>query len=579
MKKLYSLGIALLFAFSALGQTSVFINEIHYDNDGSDVGEGVEIAGPAGTDLSTYTLTFYNGNNNAVYNTVALSGIIPDEGGVGYGAIWFAISGIQNGDPDGIALDNNGTLIQFLSYEGAFIAIGGAANGVSSTDIMVGEGGGTAVGESLQLTGTGFDYENFTWADAQASTINLINTGQTFATPVPTLTLVDAPTSGSSVEAGPEDLEPELEFDVKNFTIGEPGTGTQADGYIAWTLHNTTDNITHDSGVLYDLANQPVIVNVMDGDKDYVFTAELKDNTGMTLTNPEATYTLMVETFGYNVVANIAAFRAGVDGLYYHITGEVVVSYIVTENSRNQMYIQDASGGLLIDDPENWIETNVNIGDGIEDLKGELSSFNGVIQIEPTKDIDGVSSNGNTLVPQEISAADFASMGEAYESELIKITNVSFSDAGALFADNTNYNLVDGGTTIVCRVMFGDEDLVGQTIPSGTTYVIGLGTEINAQYHITPRYASDIEAIALSSEDIFGPNFKLFPNPTNLGYINVQSDNSATIKAEIFDILGKRVYSGEVVDNRLSFAKLRSGMYIIRLQKDNGTLSRKLIIY
>ena len=31
---------------------SVFINEVHYDNDGTDTGEAIEIAGPAGTDLS-----------------------------------------------------------------------------------------------------------------------------------------------------------------------------------------------------------------------------------------------------------------------------------------------------------------------------------------------------------------------------------------------------------------------------------------------------------------------------------------------------------------------------------------------
>jgi len=31
---------------------AVFINEIHYDNIGTDAGEAIEIAGPAGTDLT-----------------------------------------------------------------------------------------------------------------------------------------------------------------------------------------------------------------------------------------------------------------------------------------------------------------------------------------------------------------------------------------------------------------------------------------------------------------------------------------------------------------------------------------------
>jgi hypothetical protein len=39
----------------------VFINEIHYDNAGTDVGEGVEIAGTAGMDLTGWSIIPYNG--------------------------------------------------------------------------------------------------------------------------------------------------------------------------------------------------------------------------------------------------------------------------------------------------------------------------------------------------------------------------------------------------------------------------------------------------------------------------------------------------------------------------------------
>src|SRR5690606_35449458 len=45
-----ALGRAL--PLSAQSATPVFINEIHYDNTGTDAGEFVEVAGPAGTDLA-----------------------------------------------------------------------------------------------------------------------------------------------------------------------------------------------------------------------------------------------------------------------------------------------------------------------------------------------------------------------------------------------------------------------------------------------------------------------------------------------------------------------------------------------
>lgn len=161
--------------------TTIFINEIHYDNTGTDASESIEIAGPAGTDLTGWSIVLYNGSGGAVYDTDALSGIIPNQqGGYGTVVLSYPANGIQNGAPDGIALVNGSTLVQFLSYEGAFTGVGGAADGILSTDIVVLEGGSGAVGNSLQLTGSGSTYGDFTWAAEQANTFGNPNTGQTF---------------------------------------------------------------------------------------------------------------------------------------------------------------------------------------------------------------------------------------------------------------------------------------------------------------------------------------------------------------------------------------------------------------
>jgi len=178
--------LALVFSCLTCGPvqatTSVFINEIHYDNDGTDTGEAVEIAGPAGTDLTNWSLVLYNGSNGTVYDTDMLAGVIPDQqNGFGTIVINYPSNGLQNGAPDGLALvDASNNVIQFLSYEGTFIGLGGAANGLTSTDIGVAEASNTPLGNSLQLTGTGTMYEDFTWAGAMANTFGAINTRQTF---------------------------------------------------------------------------------------------------------------------------------------------------------------------------------------------------------------------------------------------------------------------------------------------------------------------------------------------------------------------------------------------------------------
>jgi predicted extracellular nuclease len=164
---------------------TVFINEIHYDNDGADAGEAIEIAGPAGTDLARWSLVLYNGSNSAAYDTVALSGTLSDQDG-GFGTVSFSAAGLQNGDPDGIALvDASGALVQFLSYEGRFTATSGPAAGTTSTDIGVRETSGTAVGSSLQLTGTGASYGDFTWAVVADDSFGQINVAQTSEEPGP----------------------------------------------------------------------------------------------------------------------------------------------------------------------------------------------------------------------------------------------------------------------------------------------------------------------------------------------------------------------------------------------------------
>jgi predicted extracellular nuclease len=132
---------------------NVFINELHYDNAGTDTGEFVEVAGATGTNLAGWALVLYNGNGGAAYVTIALSGVIGDER-AGFGALSFAAAGLQNGSPDGLALvDPTGDVVEFLSYEGAFVAVDGPAAGQTSTDLGVSEPGTTPIGLSLQRTG------------------------------------------------------------------------------------------------------------------------------------------------------------------------------------------------------------------------------------------------------------------------------------------------------------------------------------------------------------------------------------------------------------------------------------------
>jgi hypothetical protein len=206
--------------------TEPWINEFHYDNDGTDAGEFIEIAGPAGLDLAVYTIHTYDGSDRMEDQVLALSGTIDDEQN-GFGALSFEITGLQN-QTEGIALVKNGTeVVEFISYEGSFLALDGPAMGLTSTDVGVEEPSDQAAGESLSRTGTGNDSGAFTFVD-QAATAGSLNTNQTLV-------------------ACPEN-EPTVQFQGQT---DNGGAGSEADPLVISHIYRLTDAAGNTADVVH----------------------------------------------------------------------------------------------------------------------------------------------------------------------------------------------------------------------------------------------------------------------------------------------------------------------------------------
>jgi hypothetical protein len=177
------LSLTLLLSSIACHASIIFINEIHYDNKGSDKNEFVELAGTSGLNLMNWSLAFYNGSNGRVYKTVAIGDVSLNNTENGFGFHAVSVNGIQNGSNggigDGIALiDSSHQLRQFISYEGGFEATNGIAQGLFSQNINSIQSG-SLVGMSLQLSGTGDSYQDFTWILAN-NTLGSNNASQHF---------------------------------------------------------------------------------------------------------------------------------------------------------------------------------------------------------------------------------------------------------------------------------------------------------------------------------------------------------------------------------------------------------------
>ncbi|MFT5422127.1 MAG: endonuclease I/subtilisin-like proprotein convertase family protein [Candidatus Endobugula sp.] len=236
-----------------------WINEFHYDNKKTDVGEFVEIAGNANLDLTGWKIIAYNGNGGSSYKTTYLSGSISDQEN-GYGTLDFLISGIQNGAPDGLALvDNMGTVVQFISYEGTFAATNDVANGMTSTNVGVSETSSTPVGYSLQLIGTGQTAGDFVWQTASADSPGLVNAGQSFGgvsppqNQLPTAAFIYSCTGLSCSFNADSSSDPDGQISSVLWAFGDGSQGTNSItsyDYTAAGTYTVTLTVTDNDGAL-----------------------------------------------------------------------------------------------------------------------------------------------------------------------------------------------------------------------------------------------------------------------------------------------------------------------------------------
>jgi len=165
---------------------SGWINEFHYDDNTKDSNEGVEVVvnnmeyyAPA-----NFTISLYNGNSGDPYNSQSLDQFIPGDTINGLSIWYYIFASLQNGSPDGISLDYNGILLDFISYEGTILATSGPAIGIESLDVGVQESSATSPESSIQLAGSGEQCNHFYWHESQPMTFGLENIGQNLNPPI-----------------------------------------------------------------------------------------------------------------------------------------------------------------------------------------------------------------------------------------------------------------------------------------------------------------------------------------------------------------------------------------------------------
>lgn len=72
--------------------------------------------------------------------------------------------------------------------------------------------------------------------------------------------------------------------------------------------------------------------------------------------------------------------------------------------------------------------------------------------------------------------------------------------------------------------------------------------------------------------------FSLYPNPASNGFVNIVSKVNGEKQVAVFDVLGKQVINTTLTGERLNIAALTSGVYIVKINQGNASITKKLVV-
>ncbi len=526
-KGLFSGLLILFLQISTFAQTNndLWINEIHYDNFSSDVGEFIEIVVQANfTDLNGIGITLYNGSSSGSrgsYATYTFADLTKGdtEGSITVYYLDLPSNGLQNGAPDGLALDVNGNLVQFLSYEGTFTASNGPAQGVLSTDIGVSQSSATEAGSSVSLSGTGTGYDDFQWTNTTTNSKGSVNQNQTIET---TASNIDDPTIQVFIEGveiqnnGVISFDPTLitntsnvSLEIKNLgndtlrisSIGSPSSpfsvSALVDSNLAFNeLSTLTVSFTPQSAGQFSLQD----------------AIQIQSNAVNT-----STFSIDLQGEGIDGSGSIPISQARTLSLGTRVTvsGRVTVA----NEFGGPLYMQDGTAGLAVFWPD--LISSAVIGDSIT-VTGPLNVFKAnipgpdsdfLLQISERPDDDNITYqifNAERKVPEPTVITVSEMNTDAYQGQLVRIDDVTIYNldsqtpaSGVFPANNINYTIRDGSGEAQLR-KDNDTDYAGAAIPTGEITIIGVVGKFNGDIQLLPRFADDLDVdiVTIPGEDV-----------------------------------------------------------------------------
>ena len=304
-------------------------------------------------------------------------------------------------------------------------------------------------------------------------------------------------------------------------------------------------------------------------------------------------------TFTYGVstdfqVANIAALRAkwtdelDVNGTHfgndvYKLTGHVIVTGI-NDSYRHQIFIQDATGAIVIDDPNNKITSSLESGDEIADIYGKLTDYYGLLQFAVSEDYTASAlSIYNDVTPLTVTLSELQNVNymNAHQCELIRMEDVKVNPLTSnVFENGKKYTLTQNGQTGngMWIHFYNIAGLTGEAIPTTPVNLTGVNKISYGEYYLIPRVGADLGTGIpqyLTENDLV-----VYPNPVSDKLtVTLRTNAFQVTNMAVYDINGKLVNAQPVSDNQIEMNTngLAAGNYFLRLSDGKASVTTKFV--
>lgn len=90
--------------------------------------------------------------------------------------------------------------------------------------------------------------------------------------------------------------------------------------------------------------------------------------------------------------------------------------------------------------------------------------------------------------------------------------------------------------------------------------------------------AQDTKQLPKTQQATTIEGLNLYPNPVSNGKVYISTKNDAEKQIIIFDLLGKKILQTTLNSKELNISSLSPGVYIIKIDEQNATATRKLIV-